>query len=114
MIARRAIDQLRSDPHPAARLPDTTFEEVANSEFLADLLRLDHFTLVQEGRVTGDNEEARELGEVGDEVFGNPVTEVFLLRVAAHIGKRQYGNRRLIGESDSLGVCGSHLRRTRR
>ena len=35
---------------------------------------------------------------MSDDVFGNAVGKVFLLRVTGKILKRQHGNRRLIGE----------------
>ena len=41
--------------------------------------------------------ERRDLAEVGDDVFGDAVAEVFLLGIAAHVGERQDADRRAVG-----------------
>ena len=39
----------------------------------------------------------RQLGQAGDDVLGNPVGEILLFGVAAHVRKWQYSNRRPFG-----------------
>jgi hypothetical protein len=39
-------------------------------------------------------------GECGDDVLGDPVGEELLVRIAAHIGTGQHGNRRLVRQRE--------------
>ena len=54
----------------------------------------------------GDDEQAGVPGEVGDQVFGQPVREGTLLGIVADAHEGQHGNRRLVGQWQgfSLGV----------
>jgi len=70
-------------------------EHIADAEFAADLLHLDYLALVGEGRIAGDDEEPPDARQRGDDLLDHAVGEIFLLRIAAHIGKRQYRDRRL-------------------
>ena len=79
------IDQLRGDPHPIARLADAPLEHVANAERLADLAHTSVLALEGERGIAGDDEELRQLRQSGDDVFRDPVSEIVLLRIAAHI-----------------------------
>ena len=53
------------------------------------VLHFHGFTFVGEGRITGDDKETRDLGEIAGQHFGEAIAEVFLLRVFAHVDKRQ-------------------------
>jgi hypothetical protein len=45
MRARRRLDQLRGDAHPAAGFAYRTFKDIADAQFMADLLRIDGMAL---------------------------------------------------------------------
>ncbi len=57
--------------------------------------------LVGEGRIAGDHEQPADLGECRNDLLDHAVGEVFLLRIAAHIGEGQHRDRRLVGEWQS-------------
>src|SRR6266849_774258 len=50
------IDQLNVYPNLIARPPHAPFEDIADAELAADLLRVDGFSLVGECRIAGDHE----------------------------------------------------------
>ena len=101
MAARRGIDQLGGYANPVSRLPDAALEDIADLQLAGELVDLHGLALEVEGRVAGNDEDRRNLGEVGDDVLGDAVAEIFLLRIAAHIreGQDEDGRfrRRLIG-----------------
>jgi Tetratricopeptide repeat len=98
MPASRCLDQLHRDPHPIADLAHTAFEDIAHAEVAADLPYVDRLALVGEGRIASDDEQPARFRQQGDDVFANAAGEIFLLRVAAHIGEGQHRNRWLVGE----------------
>ena len=52
------------------------------------------FAFVGEGRVPGDDHQVLKAGQLGDEVLGDPVGEVLLLRIARHVVEGQDRDRR--------------------
>src|SRR5262249_15058147 len=86
----------RRDAHTIAGLADAALEHEAHAEIPSDLLHFDRLALVDEGGVARDDEQARHLREVGDQVFGHAVAEIFLLGIAADVGEGQHGDRRLV------------------
>ncbi len=97
-MASSRVHQLRIDAHAVVGFADTALQHIAHPEVPADLGDLHRLAFVDKGRVTSDDQQARELGERGNEVIGHPVTEILLLQVATHIGKRQHGNGGLVGQ----------------
>jgi hypothetical protein len=89
MPAAAGIDELRRDAHAIAGLADAALEHKAHAQVAPDLLHFDRPALVGEGGVARDDEQARDLREVGDQVFGHAVSKILLLRVAAHVLERQ-------------------------
>jgi hypothetical protein len=65
--------------------------------------------LVGEGRIAGDDEQPADAAEGGNDLLDHAVGEILLLRIAAHIGKRQYRDRRLVGERQSRRVTLTRL-----
>ena len=55
MCIRLGIDQLSVDAHFAARPPDASLEHIADAQLAADLLGVDPFIPVSEGRITRDH-----------------------------------------------------------
>src|ERR1700737_4928414 len=94
--ATLGIYELGRDAHAVAGLADAAFQHEAHPELAADLLDLDRLALVGERGVAGDDEQGGDLREVGDQVLGNAVAEILLFGVAAHVGERQDGDRRLV------------------
>ncbi len=48
--------------------------------------------------ISGDHEQRAKTGQFGDNVLGDPVREILLLRIARHVLERQDGDGRLVGE----------------
>ena len=75
---------------PALRtLPTSTYEALG---LLADVAHAALGALEAERHVARDDGQRRDLAEVGDDVLGDAVGEVLLLRVAAHVGERQHAD----------------------
>ena len=87
MLAGRGVDQLSVDSHPITRPLNTAFQDIANPQFLADLLHLHRLALVSEARVAGDYEKEFEFGKGRDDVVRDPIDEIFLLRITAMLTK---------------------------
>lgn len=47
-----------------------------------------------EGRIPGDHDQLVEAGQLGDDVLGDAVAEISLLRIAAHVVEGQDGDGR--------------------
>ena len=91
MRAAERVDQLGGDAHPTAGFANRAFEHVAHTQFTPDLLKINCLPLVGEARIAGDDEEPADERERGNYLFDHTVREIFLFRVTAHIGERQYG-----------------------
>ena len=89
MIAGGAVDQLRADAQPIAGLADAAFDEVADAQLASDRADVGRLTLEQERGVARRDRQRRDLGQIGGDVLADPVAEIFLLRVAAHVGEGQ-------------------------
>src|SRR5262249_17768556 len=83
MPAAAGVNELRRDAHAIAGLADAALEHEANTQVAPDLLHFDRPTLVGEGGIARDDEQARDLREVGNQVFGHAVAEIFLLWISA-------------------------------
>jgi hypothetical protein len=95
MAACPGVDQLGGYANPVSRLPDASLEDVADLQLAGELVDLHGLSLEIEGRVAGNDEDRRDLGEIGDDVLGDAIAEILLLRITAHIGERQDEDRRL-------------------
>jgi hypothetical protein len=82
-------DELGVDRDLLAGPPHAPFEHIANAKLLADFLGVEVLALVGEGRAAGDNEAVGQMREVGRQIIGDSVGEIFLLRIAAEIGEWQ-------------------------
>ena len=92
MVAGRAVDQLRGDAHAGARLAHAAFEDVSDAELARRVLDVDLLALETERRVARDDRQRRNLRQIGDDVLADPVAEIFLLRISAHILERQHAD----------------------
>src|SRR5262249_38377296 len=93
-----SLDQLNGNAYPVAGLPHRALQDVADAELAPDLFHIDGLALVNEARIAGDHEEPADAAERGDDLFHHAVREIFLFRVAAHVGEGQHCNRRLFGK----------------
>jgi hypothetical protein len=57
------------------------------------LTYVDRLALEGKYRVARHDVERGHLGQIGDDVLGNSIAEVFLLRIAAHVGEGQDSDR---------------------
>ena len=96
MAAGRPVGQLRGYANSASRLPHAAFQDISDLQPAGQLIDLDRPALEAEGRAPGDDEDGRHLREVGDDVLGDTVADVFLLRIAAHIREGEDDDRRLL------------------
>ena len=106
-----ATGRLRGQPHGAARLPlvgdDADIKPVdssaalrtslkpilASSAMMRSMVTPAWAAGAREGGIAGDDEELRKFRQGGDDVFRDAVGEIFLLRIAAHVGEWQHGDR---------------------
>ena len=95
--ARGRVDELRIDTDLVTGPAHAAFQHVAHAQLLRRPRAPSARALEGKDRVPGDDEQPRDLRQVGDEVLGHAVDEVRLLRIAAQIRERQDGERRLIG-----------------
>ena len=87
------IDELRGNPHAIAGAPDRAFEHREHTKLAADGAKVDRASFISEARVARDHRQTGDLRQVGDDVFSDAVGEIFLLRIARHIGEWQNGDR---------------------
>ena len=87
------IDQLGIDADLLAGALDTSFEDITHAEVAADPLGIDRFAFVGKRGVARDHQAALDPRNVGRQILGDPVGEIFLLGVVAAIGERQHDDR---------------------
>src|SRR6266550_4567833 len=90
------VNQLRRDTDSVRRFPHAAFEHITYPQLAAHLLHVDSATLVGEGRVPSDDEEPTRPRQCRDDVIHDPVREILLLGVAAHVLEWQDCDRWLI------------------
>src|SRR6185436_6661862 len=86
------LDQLRSDAHPIGQLAHAALDHVLGTKVTAYRPHIDRLSAILKGRVASDDQQLAEPRQFGDDVLGYAVTEILLLRIAAHVGERQYGD----------------------
>jgi hypothetical protein len=92
------IDELRRDPHAPFHFANGPFEDVSHSEVAPHVSHLHGLSLVREGRVAGDDEQLRNAGKIGNQLLGDPVAKVLLLRILAHVREGQHDDGGFVGE----------------
>ena len=109
VVAGLGVDELRGHANPLAAPAHAAFQHVAHAEFAPDLLHVDRIALVGEAGIAGDDEQRTAAGQFGDDVVGDAVREILLLRVAAHVGEGEHGDRWSVRQRQRFGCrygCG--------
>src|SRR5262249_6197816 len=88
---------LRADPEAASGFAYAAFHDVAHVHDPGDLFDVDYLALEREGAVASDNLQGRDLRQVRDDVFGDPVAEIFLLGIVAEVHEGQHADRNRTG-----------------
>jgi hypothetical protein len=96
------IDQLGVDPDLVARPPDTPFQHVAHVQLAADLLCFYRSALIGEGSTPGDDETPHHARQIGRQVVGDAVREIFLVRIVIEVGKRHDDDRQVRWRAGNL------------
>ena len=78
---------------PRAGLP---FQDVPHAEFLSHFFGVEGFALVGESSAACDHETFRNSGKIGADIFGQPVSQIPLLLVSAHVLEWEHRDRRLV------------------
>jgi hypothetical protein len=84
------VDKLNVNLHPVARPPNAPFEDIVDAQFAPDLLYVNGFALVGEGSGARDYEATGNPREVGGQIVGDAISEIFLVRILRQVLKRQY------------------------
>ena len=74
-----------------------------HAELAGDLADVDCPTSVRKRAVARDDEEPADPGQCRDDVLGDTISKVLLFVIAAEVGKRQHGQRRLVGNRQNAG-----------
>src|SRR6266849_6496455 len=98
MSTSRGVNELASDPQTVAASAHAAFQDVANPQLAPDLLDVNRPSLVRKTRIAGDDKQAGETGQGGDDLFHNAIGKILLSRVVAHALKRQDGDGRFVGD----------------
>src|SRR5262249_14005187 len=83
------VDQLRCDTHAVSGPAYAALDDVCHAELASDLLDVAPSFARDPGRRERHHEEIAEPREPGDDVLGNTVGEVHLIRIAAVVVERQ-------------------------
>src|SRR5258708_5962500 len=115
MRACNRIDQLPRDADFPRRLPHRPLEDRGDAEAAPDFLDIDRSALEGEARIASDHEQPFEPRKRGDDLLNHSVRKILLLGIARHVLERQNGDRRSVGERQSLRALDRRLyRRCRR
>ena len=102
---RARLDQLRGDAHLVAGPAHRAFEDVRNIEPLGDLRDLHVLALVRERRGARDHAQLRDLRQQVQQLLGDPVGEILLVLVRAHVDEREHRDRLVaVGFHQRLGA----------
>ena len=104
------VNQLRADAQPLAGPAHAAFEHIANAKLARHLPDVDGAALVDKGRVARDDEQPPDARQASNQVLGYAVSEVVLIRIAAHVVKRQHRNGGTIGQGQRAVFIGVRRR----
>ena len=92
MTSVRGADELRGDANPFARLPHGAFEHRVDAELAANVTNV-HLRLGDtKCRCARGHTEAGYLGQPGQQLLRQAVTEILDIAIGPKIDERQHGN----------------------
>ena len=97
MASSGHVVKLGCNTHPVGNFAHATLYYVVHAKFLGDLFEVDSLAFVDEGRVSCDHEEPAQLRQRSDDILGNAVGKILLLRIATHVREGKHGDGRPIG-----------------
>ncbi len=92
-VAVGDVDQLGGDAELVAGFPNAALENRLHVQRLAHLLDVDRRALELERRRAGRDAQVLDAPEAVDQLLGDPLAEVVLVLLGAHVGERQHGDR---------------------
>lgn len=92
MVAVVSVDELSIDAETVAGLTDTPFQHGPDFQFLTNLSEIVALLSELERRRPRHYPQPVQLRQSIDQLFGEAVAEVLLLRVGAHVRERQDGD----------------------
>ena len=88
MVVGLGVDELGDDTHPISVAPNTSLEHRRDLQAGSDLAQALLPPLERHHRSAGDHLEGADLRQLGDDVLGDPVGKVLVLRVRAQVRER--------------------------
>jgi hypothetical protein len=104
-----SVDELAGNANTGTGFAHASFQDKVDAETLRDFLHVHVLALVGEGGVARYDKETRHFRQISNDVFGDAVTEVFLLRVAAHVDEWKNSYRRPFLPGRCCAICGGML-----
>src|SRR2546423_343230 len=103
LITIAGVHELSADANASIHATDAALEDRLHVEQLSDFTNAQRLSLESESRSSGGDVEAGDSRQRVDDVFGDSVGEVFVVRARAHVGERQHTDRRLFGRGALAG-----------
>src|SRR5262245_32502400 len=87
LAARQRVDELDVDADGVSGPTYAAVHHVTHAKALRNIAHFGVTSLKLKYRISGDDEQPGNLGEISDQIVGQPIDEVILLRPAAHVLK---------------------------
>src|SRR5215468_7088348 len=98
MSAGRGVNKLAGDSNTVAASAHAAFQDVAHAQLASNLLYVNGPSLVRKARIAGDDKQARETRQGGDDLFHDAVSKILLCRVVAHALEWKDSDGRFVGD----------------
>jgi hypothetical protein len=92
MVTGFTVNKLPCNTYPVARFANAAFQDVTHAKLASYLRNINRLALIGERGVASDDKKPTDARQCGDDILGNTIGEIFLLYIAAEIGKGQYRN----------------------
>ncbi len=90
MLLGPCVDELSGDAEPAPGFPHASLQREPDVQLLGDLGKPQARGPVLHGRRAADDSKSPDAGQIGNDLLGQAVTEVGVVRIRAHVGERQH------------------------
>ena len=85
MLSAGHFDQLGGDPHAIASPAHAALDDEIRPEPVTHFLGVECLASERKGRVPRDHHELPKPAQLGNDILGDPVGEIILCRIAAHV-----------------------------